>query len=144
VTEPVNAEGGREARHLKHLEMAQAIVARMAQNSFAVKGWAVTLCSALLALSAKDANGAFALLAVLPASVFWCLDAHYLSLERRYRALYERSASGLNPPMTLALDGAKQDGDTGTWTRAMCARVVWPIYVAILVLSALIAFRYFR
>ena len=41
---------------LEHLKMLQAVITRMASNSFMVKGWCITLVSALLALSAKDAR----------------------------------------------------------------------------------------
>jgi hypothetical protein len=41
---------------LKHLELVQGVINRMAGNSFILKGWSVTLTSALFALAAKDAN----------------------------------------------------------------------------------------
>ena len=41
---------------LKHLEMIQGIINRMASNSFALKGWSVTLVAGIFALSSKDAN----------------------------------------------------------------------------------------
>ena len=45
----------------KHLEMIQTIIARLATNSFAVKGWSITLASALLALTFKDLDWHFAI-----------------------------------------------------------------------------------
>jgi len=39
-----------------HLEFIQAIITRMGDNSFMVKGWCVTLISAIDALAAKDAS----------------------------------------------------------------------------------------
>ena len=41
---------------LKHLEMIQGIINRMASNSFALKGWSVTLVAGIFALSSKDAK----------------------------------------------------------------------------------------
>lgn len=78
---------------LKHLEMLQAIITRMASNSFLIKGWAITLASALFALSAKDADRSFAFLAVFPALTFWALDAYYLKLERVFRNRYDDVAA---------------------------------------------------
>jgi hypothetical protein len=132
------------ARRLKRLEMIQAIVARMAQNSFAIKTWAVTFCSALLALGAKDANASFALLAVAPTLIFWGLDAYYLSLERRYRALYESAAHELDPAMTLALTGAQHKGPALKEGHAMFAPAVGPIYVLLIALSIAIAWHAHR
>lgn len=73
----------------KHLEFVQAIIARMANNSFLLKGWTVTLSAALFALAAKDSNPMFAVLAFFPALSFWGLDAYYLRQERLFRELYE-------------------------------------------------------
>ena len=73
----------------KHLEFIQAIVARMAGNSFLLKTWSVTVTVALFALAAKDANGLSALLGLFPAASFWGLDAYYLRQERLFRRLYD-------------------------------------------------------
>jgi hypothetical protein len=73
---------------VKYLEMIQAIVTRMAGNSFLVKGWTVTIVAALIAVAAKEAEVRFALVALLPAFPFWGLDAYYLRYERLFRELY--------------------------------------------------------
>ncbi len=129
-------EEARDARRLKRLEMIQAIVARVAQNSFAIKGWAITVCAGILALAAKDGNAPFAPLAIAPTLIFWGLDAHYLSLERRYRALYERAAADLDPAMTLTLGDAQQTGTALGMPRAMVARTVLPVYLVLLMMTA--------
>ena len=74
---------------VKHLELVQSIISRLAGNSFLLKGWTVTLSAALFALAAKDSNPLFALIALVPAFAFWSLDAFYLRLERLYRCLYD-------------------------------------------------------
>ncbi len=73
----------------KHLEFIQSVISRMAANTFLLKGWSVTLVSALFALSAVDRTRAFFIIAYLPVLVFWSLDAYYLSLERQFRALFD-------------------------------------------------------
>jgi len=73
---------------LEHLKMLQAIITRMASNSFMVKGWCITLVSALLALSAKDARF-MVFVAYLPVLMFWWLDAFFLHQERLFRELYD-------------------------------------------------------
>jgi hypothetical protein len=73
----------------KHLEFVQNAVSRMAANSFLLKGWTVTIAAALLALSAKDSNRRFAVLALFPSLAFWGLDAYYLRQERLFRKLYD-------------------------------------------------------
>lgn len=46
-------------KKLKHLEFIQDMISRMAKNSFALKGWAVTLVAALFALAAKETKRKF-------------------------------------------------------------------------------------
>lgn len=73
---------------IKHLEIIQSVISRMAGNSFALKGWAVTLVAGIFALSGKDADKTYFLIAYVPILVFWGLDTYYLRQERLYRALY--------------------------------------------------------
>jgi hypothetical protein len=75
---------------LKHLEFVQGVVNRLSTNSFLLKGWSIILISALFALSAKDADRGFALLAYIPGIAFWGLDGYFLALERCYRKLYDK------------------------------------------------------
>lgn len=80
----------KSAGQIKHLEMLQAVITRMAGNSFLIKGWCITLVSALLALAAKDVKG-MVLVAYLPVLMFWWLDAFFLRQERLFRKLFDRT-----------------------------------------------------
>lgn len=73
---------------LKHLELIQGIINRMASNSFALKGWAVTLVAGIFALASKDTDKIYFLIAYVPIVVFWFLDSYYLLQERLFRSLY--------------------------------------------------------
>lgn len=73
----------------KHLEFTQGVINRMGQNSFLIKGWTVTLVSALFALAAKDANQKFVVVAYFPTIAFWLLDSYYLYQERLFRKVYD-------------------------------------------------------
>ena len=75
---------------IKHLEMVQSVVSRMANNSFVIKGWCVTLVAALFALGSGSGNTEYVFLAYFPAIMFWILDAYFLWQERLYRKLYEK------------------------------------------------------
>lgn len=72
------------------MEMIQGIINRMASNSFALKGWAVTLVAGIFALASKDTDKMYFLIAYVPIIIFWGLDAYYLLQERLYRALYDK------------------------------------------------------
>lgn len=73
--------------------MIQAVITRMAGNSFLIKGWSITLVAALFALSAANADADFAYLAYFPAFMFWVLDAYFLRQERLFRKLYDHVRS---------------------------------------------------
>ena len=73
---------------IKHLEFIQATITRMNQNSFQIKGWMITIISALLALYASAGNTIYIFIAIVPAIVFWFLDAYYLQQERKFRGVY--------------------------------------------------------
>ncbi|OHD12605.1 MAG: hypothetical protein A2086_16060 [Spirochaetes bacterium GWD1_27_9] len=58
----------------------------MAGNSFLIKGWTLTLVVGALLLKGSMYQ---ALIAFIPAILFWFLDAYFLRQERLYRKLYE-------------------------------------------------------
>lgn len=72
-----------------HLQLIQSVITRMASNSFLLKGWTVTLVSAIFALLSKDPNKRLLLIAYMPTAVFWGLDAYFLHQEQLYRELYD-------------------------------------------------------
>ena len=81
---------------IKHLEFIQTVITRMNQNSFQIKGWMITIVSALLALYASSGKQIYILVAIVPTVIFWFLDKYYLQLERKFRGVYNVVA-GLSP-----------------------------------------------
>lgn len=77
---------------IKHLEMIQGVINRMASNSFALKGWALTLATgSFVLLSNKDLDKTlFSLICSIPSIIFWILDTYYLWQEKNYRILYDK------------------------------------------------------
>jgi len=51
--------GGSMEAKIKHLELIQTVISRMARNSFILKGWGVTLISAIFALTVGKSERAF-------------------------------------------------------------------------------------
>ena len=72
---------------IKHLELIQGVINRMAQVSFILKGWTVTLLVALFAVVANSTNWGLMLFSLTPICIFWGLDAYYLRQERLFRSL---------------------------------------------------------
>lgn len=79
-----------ESNKIKHLEMIQGVINRMASNSFMLKGWAVTLVAGVFALASRDTDKLYFLIAYIPIVVFWGLDSYYLLQERLFRSLYNK------------------------------------------------------
>ena len=110
----------------KHLEFIQAVITRLAQNSFLIKGWSVTLLTGLLLLVLQQERAVGTIfLIVVPAVVFWWLDAYYLHLERGFRGLYELVAR--EPSSSFSMKAPPYS--LGAHFKAACSPGVWPLYL---------------
>jgi hypothetical protein len=128
----------------KHLEFIQAAVSRMAGHLFLLKGWTITLIAALFALSAKDANAAYALIAYFPALIFWALDAYFLSQERRFRSLYDHVRNLDESQIDFSMDTSPFVNERrNTWGGALMSRTLLLYYggLAAVMLALLCSIR---
>ncbi len=100
---------------LKYLEMIQGVINRMADNSFLLKGWSVTLISALFALAAKDSNQFFLYLAYFPCVTFWSLDGYFLWQEKMYRKLYQEVSTKSVESIDFDMNATKFKEEVDTW-----------------------------
>lgn len=131
-----------ENKH-KHLDYIQGVINRMAGNSFALKGWAVTLISGIFVLAGKDTDKMYFLVAYIPIIVFWGLDAFYLLQERLYRSLYDKvrnmKENEIDFSMNTCLDEFKTDKNT--WCNCMLSKTeVWFYLPLALVSTGIIVF----
>lgn len=99
----------------KHLELIQAVITRMAGNSFLLKGWSVFLVSALFVLAARDANPYFLYLAYFPIFAFWTLDGYFLWQERMHRKLYDAVRLGNGDHADFSMDANEYKNQVGSW-----------------------------
>jgi len=128
-------------RQIAHLAMIQAIIARMAANSFALKSLAVTLCAGVIALIGAVPNPSkiYLIAAAGPVLVFGWLDASYLRFERLYRKLYDDVRKGGEmEPFDMRVDRYEAQVDptiriASTWS------VSW-LYGTLLAVLALIGY----
>jgi hypothetical protein len=123
----------------KHLEFIQGVINRMGQNSFFIKGWTITLVSALFALAAKDANQKFVIIAYFPAIIFWLLDSYYLYQERLFRKVYNQVR--LQTSVDYSLDTKIFDNGFSDWARAASSKTIILFY-GIIILTLLIVMFY--
>ena len=116
----------------KHLEFLQGAINRMAGNLFLLKGWSITLIAALFALSAKDSNKAYMLLAYYPLIVFWILDGYFLSMERRFRALYDHVRGLSEDEINFSMDTRQYEAEyRNTWIGSLLSRTLLIYYGAL-------------
>lgn len=137
----------------REIDLIQGCINRMAQNSFAIKGWLITLVAVILALL-PEAVDVRTLCGVAFASTlcFWYLDAYYLKMERLYRWKYEwiivnRAQSDeffydLNP-MNASMwlpnkDGSKKKAPCVT--RMMFTKSLVPLYAIVIITCLIIGF----
>jgi hypothetical protein len=123
----------------KHLELIQAVISRLAGNSFLIRGWAVTLVSALFALGAKDADRRFVIVAYFPCLMFWWLDAYFLSQERKFRSLYDSKRK--HPTGDFSIDVTGENVPRTSWAAAFVSKTIFPFYGVILVLISLVMWK---
>ena len=78
----------------KHLEFLQNNITRMNQCSFQMKGWAITVVSAFMAIYVTTMNGGetgnklYLGVSIASTLLFWMLDSLYLSKERKFIGIY--------------------------------------------------------
>jgi len=126
---------------LKHLELVQGVINRMAGNSFLLKGWSVTLISALFALAAKDTNQFFIYLAYFPCVVFWGLDGYFLWQERMYRKLYQEVTETESESIDFNMNAEKYKNEVDSWFSvcfSVTLRMFYGMIFGVIVLTMLI------
>lgn len=87
--------GEHNASYLKYLTFIQDVIARMNRNAFQLKGWSITIVSALSALAVDKWSLSLFVVAAVSTVPFCLLDAHYLLMERRFRGLYNDVVNGV-------------------------------------------------
>jgi hypothetical protein len=94
---------------VKHLEMIQAIIARVATYGATLKNFCITLITAVCGFAIALHRPIVALLALLPIIIFALLDAQFLRVERRFCGLFDTLAQekwGVSPKFTINLGAA--------------------------------------
>jgi hypothetical protein len=124
----------------KHLEFIQSVITRMNSNSFLIKGWAITLVSALFALAAKDANVNYVLISYIVIPVFWILDGFYISKERQYRELYKTVSGKVELAIDFSMSASCFNNGNRTWLAGIFSKTLLPFYGITIAITLLVMF----
>lgn len=115
---------------VKHLELIQGVINRLAQVSFILKGWAVTLVVGLLVVVANTPHWWYGFMGLIPIFVFWGLDAFYLRQERLFRLLYEKARTGSNGSgiPIFSMDTSGLQSNTDNWGKTLFSLTLLGVY----------------
>jgi hypothetical protein len=127
---------------IKHLELIQAVVARLGNDGFLMKGGALTVAGAFNGFAIDKANWHLALASIFPTVTFWGLDAYFLRCERLFRCLYSkvRAKDQVIKPFfmgatgkwfTRLATGGDNDDDVDSWWRTGWSGTLLAFYGAI-------------
>ncbi|SDI33820.1 hypothetical protein SAMN05192534_13613 [Alteribacillus persepolensis] len=120
-------------RKMKHLEMIQSVISRMASNSFMLKRWTTTLVTGLFALAnVAKMDAPFMLLAFIPTMMFWFLDAYFIQQERLFRKLYQYTALLKEEEIDFFMDVKPFQSKKSKWLHAIFSKTVCLFYIPIL------------
>lgn len=119
-------------KKLKHLEMLQAIISRMARNSFLLKGWNVVLVSAIFALASSESKSSLVFLAYLPATMFWLLDGYFLRQERLFIKLYDKVRATSEDDIDFSMNTKPVKNKVASWLCVAFSRTLFLFHGAIL------------
>lgn len=125
---------------VKHLEFIQTVINRMASNSFIMKGWAITLVAALFALSSRDANKNYIVIAFLPVIIFWILDGYFLSRERAFRSLYDKVRNLDEKEIDFSMDISKFEERKNNWFWSIFSHTVLFFYASLVGVMLIISY----
>ena len=68
--------------------MVQAVISRLSNEGFLIKGWAITVAGAFFGFAISGESWPLAAISLVPTMAFWYLDATFLRSERLFRALH--------------------------------------------------------
>lgn len=128
---------------MRHLELIQNVMSRMASNSFLLKGWTVTLVVGLLAFAnISEMNSNFMFLALIPALTFWFLDGYFIHQDWLYRELYKDVAKRGNEEIDFSLDASPYKDRAGSHAEGIFSHTLIIFYFPTIVIIV-IAICYF-
>lgn len=127
-------------KKIKHLEMIQDIISRMASNSFMLKGWAVTLVAGMFVLASRDASWVFFCLAYIPIIMFWLLDSYYLQQERLFRSLYDKIRKTNENDIDFSMKATLNEFNSGrnSYNSCLKAPTEMSFYVTLAIVCAIV------
>ena len=118
-------------KKLKHLEFIQGVINRLANNSFLIKGWCITIVAALSALS-SGTKDQYILIAYFPVFIFWLLDSYYLWQESLFRELYDDVRIMGEADIDFSMKFSENALKKHKYIEVVFSKTILPFYVVLL------------
>ena len=121
----------------RHIDIIEATITRMSENSKQMKEWCIALVSGLIGVSFTIKISWLCIIAALAVVVFCYLDAFYLKLERCFRRLYNDVVgigNGKHPPKKVKLyDTSIGEYEKNVTIKSACgSSSIRPFYIGML------------
>lgn len=130
----------------KEIDLIQGCISRMANNSFLLKGWLVSIIAVILALSINESNKIVIISSIIFITIsFWYLDAFFMKTEILYRKLYEwvivKRQQGCRDKQ-YDLNPHRFDKEVDNVIRIMFSRTLRCFYGSVMIIIIIIAIYY--
>lgn len=123
---------------VEKLKMVQSIIDRLSKFELIIKGWTITLVSALIALYIAQGKLLFLWIAILPIFCFWLLSSYYLWLERSFKNLFNDESLNSQESVDFRID-SKSYRSFGSFIKSIIAwhslLLYTPMVILILIIS---------
>lgn len=139
---------------IKHMEMVQAVIARLGANGFLVKGWTITVAGAFSGFALSTNSPSLAFTGGATTAVFWALDTYFLRAERLFRALFDqvRKHDAEVEPFFMGATGESfvtrvregktaSDNSVGSWVRTALRPTLSIFYGALITASLFVGIQ---
>lgn len=124
----------------KHMDYIQSIIQRLASNSFMIKGWTITILSALFVFLTPDDKVSYIGVLFIPIFSFWVLDGYFLYQERIFRNLYDSVSSKTEDEIDFKLKPIIADKNKDSWMSSIVSSTLLWFYLPVLLVSILVLF----
>jgi len=129
---------------LKHLEFILAVISRMANCSFLIKGWSITLVAALFAIAGKEHEPHFVYVAYFPAIMFWALDGFFLHQEKLFRSLYEKTRKLATADIDFSMNTGEFRNSVDSWIAVCFSRTLLLFHGGVIATIVMVAALMFK
>lgn len=129
---------------LKHLEFIQQTISRMANNSFLLKGWTVTIIvGVFIFANTKDNDSKYLFTILIPVMFFWLLDGFFLHQEKLFRKLYDKVRVSKAEEINFSMDTSIFKTEEDSWLEITFSKTLNLFYLPLLLVVLLaIGFAY--